>query len=270
MKTIRIFISSPGDVSEEREKARQVISALQRRYDDCAQLIPVLWEDLAIPATASFQQGIDFVLSERNRVEIAIFILWSRLGSPLGPAITKRDGSAYASGTEREFDLMLAAFEQSGGKLPLILAYTRSDDEGFSKRLDARAHGDEALEEMLKQRKLVRQFIRERFQDEQGRNVRAFHSYREPVSFAQRLNVHLRDAIDALLDQDSAGATWTEAPYRSLEVFDIQHSPIFCGRDDEICNLLERLRDQETEGCGYVCIVGASGSGKSSLARAGG
>jgi tetratricopeptide (TPR) repeat protein/flagellar basal body-associated protein FliL len=269
VNTLRIFISSPGDVAEEREKAKQVIATLQRHYDDQVRLIPVLWEDLAIPATASFQQGIDFVLSERHRIDIAVFILWSRLGSPLGAAIVKQDGSPYLSGTEREFDLMLAAFEQSGGKIPIFLAYTRDDDEGFTNRLDARKHGDEALEELVKQRKLVKQFIRERFQDKEGRNLRAYHSYREPVSFAQRLHVHLRGAVDDLLALDTTTATWTEAPYRSLEVFDIRHAPIFCGRDEEICDLLQRLRDQERAGCAFVCIVGASGSGKSSLARAG-
>jgi len=32
MKVIRIFISSPGDVQEEREVAKQVIRGLRKRY----------------------------------------------------------------------------------------------------------------------------------------------------------------------------------------------------------------------------------------------
>jgi hypothetical protein len=35
------------------------------------------------------------------------------------------------------------------------------------------------------------------------------------------------------------------------------------------CALLELLRHSERDGCAFVVIVGASGSGKSSLARAG-
>src|SRR5687768_16289803 len=112
MHTIRIFISSPGDVGEEREKAKRVIDELQRHYGSGVRLQPVLWEDLAIPATATFQEGIDFVVSTRHRIDVAVFILWSRLGTPLGACITKPDGSTYRSGTEREFDLMLAAFKQ--------------------------------------------------------------------------------------------------------------------------------------------------------------
>ena len=89
MKTIRIFISSPGDVKEERLKAEQVIADLQRLYASQAVLEPVLWEDLALPATASFQESIDYLVTKRP-IDIAVFILWSRLGSPLGNAFANR------------------------------------------------------------------------------------------------------------------------------------------------------------------------------------
>ena len=42
MKKIKIFISSPGDVAEEREKAREVIRRLQRRYLGRLELVSVL------------------------------------------------------------------------------------------------------------------------------------------------------------------------------------------------------------------------------------
>ena len=203
MKTFRIFISSPGDVAEERDKAKQVIAELQRRYDGQAILIPVLWEDLPITATSPFQVGIEDQIIKSIKIDIAVFILWSKLGSPTGPSITKSDGTAYLSGTEREFDLMLHAFEQSGGKSPLIFAYTRRDDESFGLRLDAAKQDDDALEELIKQRRLVKRFINERFQDKDGHNLRAYHSYNEPVAFAQRLQVHLSGAIDGLLGLDS-------------------------------------------------------------------
>ena len=32
MKTIRIFISSPGDVAEERDRAKRVVEGLRKRY----------------------------------------------------------------------------------------------------------------------------------------------------------------------------------------------------------------------------------------------
>lgn len=264
-KTLRIFISSPGDVAEERDKARAVIESLQRHYPEVV-LKPILWEELPLPATATFQQTMEYVL-EQEPIDIAIFILWSRLGTPLGPPLTREDGSPYRSGTEREFDLMLQAFEQSGRQRPIILAYSRSDkgDVEFHKALSK--HPSHQWESLIEQRKLAESFVREQFTDAQGRNVRADHIYREPVNFAQRLHTHLRNALDDLLVQTSP--RWLAAPYRGLEVFDVERAPIFHGRDEETCDVLQRLRNQEKSGSAFTVIVGASGSGKSSLARGG-
>ncbi len=263
-KTIRIFISSPGDVAEERDGARRVIEGLQRNYPNVT-LLPVLWEELALPATASFQETIDYLL-KREPIDIAVFILWSRLGSPLGASITRPDGTPYRSGTEREFDLMLKAFEQSEDKRPVILAYVRDDKDGVLDRFDQT--DDSQWEELIKQRRLVKSFIREQFQDADGYNVRAYQSYSEPIGFLDQLKAHLRRTLNDMLDADSS-ATWTEEPYRGLEVFDVDHAPIFYGRDEPTYELLQRLRDQRRDGCAFVVIVGPSGSGKSSLARAG-
>ena len=92
MKTIRIFISSPGDVPAERLLAREVVESLRRRYARHFMLQAVLWENLPLQSDMSFQSGIDAVLSEKG-ADIAIFILWSRLGLPLGPSITRPDGT---------------------------------------------------------------------------------------------------------------------------------------------------------------------------------
>ncbi len=265
-RIVRIFISSPGDVNEERAKAQQVIADLQRAYTSQALLMPVLWEDLALPATASFQESIDYLLAQEP-IDIAVFILWSRLGSPLGNSITRPDGRRYRSGTEREFDVMLTAFEQSGRQRPLILAYTRNDEATWKQSL-TRCQRDQ-LEEMIGQQRLAEAFIKEQFHDKDGHNLRAYHSYREPVGFAQRLRTHLRSNLDELLVANSTIPRWQETPYRSLEVFDIRHAPIFFGRSEETCDVMDRLRKQHDAGCGFVVIVGASGSGKSSLARAG-
>ena len=56
MKTIRILISSPDDVAEERQKAGEVITSLQPRYAGRFRLVPVLWEDMPLQADMSAQQ----------------------------------------------------------------------------------------------------------------------------------------------------------------------------------------------------------------------
>src|SRR4051794_8925828 len=59
-------------------------------------------------------------------------------------------------------------------------------------------------------------------------------------------------------------------PYRGLELFDVEHAPLFFGREALTEWLLDRLR-RKPSGVEnrFLAIVGASGSGKSSLARAG-
>ena len=272
-KSLRIFISSPGDVEDERKKAAKVIDYLQRWYGESVILNAVFWEDLPLSVDASFQEGIDIILN-REPIDIAVFILWNRLGSPLGKTITNREGKPYRSGTEREFDMMLAAFEASGHRRPEILFYRRLDDSGFNDRLDARRHDDEELEHFLMQRKLARAFVEENFRNQEGHNTRAYHSFEKPVDFAQRLRVHLRALIDRRIESATPEyeARWTQAPYRGLETFDLEHADIFFGRDEEICRLetLLRRRERETDDpCAFVAVIGSSGSGKSSLVRAG-
>jgi WD40 repeat protein/energy-coupling factor transporter ATP-binding protein EcfA2 len=53
-------------------------------------------------------------------------------------------------------------------------------------------------------------------------------------------------------------------PYRGLEYFDEIHASYFFGREDLTDQLIERVRSRN-----FVAVVGASGSGKSSLIRAG-
>ncbi|OIO98615.1 MAG: hypothetical protein AUK03_01010 [Anaerolineae bacterium CG2_30_64_16] len=56
----------------------------------------------------------------------------------------------------------------------------------------------------------------------------------------------------------------TECPYRSLEPFDVTHAAFFFGRDDLITTLTSAVQAEP-----FVAVVGPSGSGKSSVVRAG-
>lgn len=272
VRTVRIFISSPGDVSEERERARQVIESLRRRYAGKLELKPVLWEDLPLQATASFQEGIDLILSNEQGIDIAVFILWSRLGSPLGVQIRKPDGDEYRSGTEREFELMLRACEQNGGKKPTFLVYTRQDEVSFEEQL--RGKSTEAKQDLLGQKKLVEKFIAEEFLDDgSGHNVRAYHSFDRPVTFSQRLRTHLQGVLDEITGAQAFEAVWDVekkgAPFMGLDPFGIKEADVFCGRESETLETRRALGEQARKGCSFLLLCGASGSGKSSLARAG-
>src|SRR5918992_260550 len=80
------------------------------------------------------------------------------------------------------------------------------------------------------------------------------------------------EALNRLLDAVSRpGASLNEQlidlnPYRGLEFFDEAHSPFFFGREKFIDDLFDRLTQQRKK---FVAVIGASGSGKSSVVRAG-
>lgn len=157
MRTLRIFISSPGDVAEERKLALQVIAALQQSRRSQVRLDPLVWEHWPLPASGSAQAGVDARLAGTEEIDIVIFILWHKMGSPLEPGIVKQDGSPYLSGTEREFDLMLEAFQRSGNQRPLTLVYARKDEEGFMKQLADPKLDRDAIRELLDQQQALEQ-----------------------------------------------------------------------------------------------------------------
>ena len=61
-----------------------------------------------------------------------------------------------------------------------------------------------------------------------------------------------------------------ECPYRGLQIFDVAHAELFFGREKLTLDLVEMLRDQlDGPGPRLLAVVGPSGSGKSSIMRAG-
>ena len=59
---------------------------------------------------------------------------------------------------------------------------------------------------------------------------------------------------------------WTGDPYPGLRSFEPEEAPIFFGRSDETAEL---VRWVVADGRRFVAVIGASGSGKSSLVKAG-
>jgi hypothetical protein len=115
------------------------------------------------------------------------------------------------------------------------------------------------------------------FSDQDGAILGGINSYDEPADFRTQLEDHLRGWLDRRLaalestQQTTPTPTdnttvWKEAPYPGLRAFIPHEAPIFFGRQREIDALLDRLAAPEGR---FVAVVGASGSGKSSLVAAG-
>jgi hypothetical protein len=81
----------------------------------------------------------------------------------------------------------------------------------------------------------------------------------------------VKELVDDLQGRQSARSRRRvigECPYRGLEAFEEEHARFFFGRDKEVERLLERLR-QADQARRFLLVTGASGTGKSSLLRAG-
>ena len=59
------------------------------------------------------------------------------------------------------------------------------------------------------------------------------------------------------------------SPFRGLAAFGAKHAPVFFGRSRDITKAVDALKDGAERGTPFLLLIGSSGSGKSSLARAG-
>jgi tetratricopeptide (TPR) repeat protein len=83
---------------------------------------------------------------------------------------------------------------------------------------------------------------------------------------------YLRRRIHEVSDEAARGFPWDRArsPYPGIHSFDAEDAAVFFGRDLETWEVIERLEARRVQGGRrLLLIIGASGSGKSSLLKAG-
>ncbi len=264
-KRIRIFVSSPGDVTPERVVAERVIARLNREFAYFFTIEPLLWEHEPLRATAHFQDQI----IPPSETDIVVVILWSRLGTrlPRDKYQGAIDGQAV-SGTEWEFEEAAKAYRLSGA--PDLMVYRKTAPVQVA--LDDEAQ----LERRRQQKKLLDTFIERWFLTESAEFKAAFWPFEATDQFEEMLDTHLRKLIRERLPKRGEGATapteirWHQgSPFRGLESFDFEHSDVFFGRGRARAELREALATQAARGLAFVLVFGMSGSGKSSLVKAG-
>ena len=134
---VRIFISSPGDVHEERALIIESIKGHQQR-SLCRRvyLEPIAWDglDSRVPmeATLSPQEAINRGLPLPSQCDAALVLFWARMGSPLAGDEKKQDGSQYLSGTEWEFCDAVQGNRQNQSGRPFIYIYRRIEEPAWS------------------------------------------------------------------------------------------------------------------------------------------
>lgn len=273
----RIFLASPGDVQDERELARKVIEYLQgeRAFRGRVDLECIAWDqpgvEVAMEATLTPQEAIKRGLPRPAECDLVVVILWSRMGTPLPAEYRKPDGTPYLSGTEWEY--LDAVRGARSGERPAVWLYRRTHVPDLNLE-------DPEFDDKCRQWKKVKSFF-EALVGEDGSLTGGINTYRMPDEFRGQFEHHLRDHLTAVLQESSVAERkvaltegsevepshrWTGPPYPGLEAFKPEQAPIFFGRGAEVDQLLEILRNREIR---FVGVVGASGSGKSSLVAAG-
>jgi hypothetical protein len=188
---LHIFLASPGDVTEERKIAREVIERLPKDplLRDQIAVDVVAWDGpggAAMEASMTPQEAIKQGLRQPSECDIAVVILWSRMGTPLPTSwALKEDGSPYRSGTEWEYLDALRAAQKTG--YPKILVYRRKGVPSL--QLD-----DPEVEEKTRQWKAVTAFFGE-FRNPDGSFKGAYNEYEGLDQLREKLEDHLRARV---------------------------------------------------------------------------
>ncbi len=300
--TLRVFLASPGDVKDERRLALKVIDKL--RTDPGWQKVAiesVAWDkpDDQTPLLAGIdpQDAITQGLPRPAACDIFVALFWSRMGTPLDASrYAKPDGGQYRSGTEWELEEALQAFKDK--RRPRVLVYRRTEKI----LLDPSSRD---FKEKLEQWERVQDFFAT-FNNPDGSIRLAYNAYETSSQFSDLFEQHLKKLLAQLIEErhaadhpttrplardhsttrlpdhpttrlpdysttrlpDSTAGAWPKgkSPFPGLRAFGPDDALVFFGRGAETDQLLGRLKDPA---CRFLAVVGASGSGKSSLVGAG-
>src|ERR1051325_10055925 len=237
---LRIFVSSPGDVIPERRRAQLVIEKLAKTYARFFAIEPVLWEAEPVLASGHFQDQI----TPPSETNIVVLIVWSQLGTPLPAKTATReyhgiDGRVPVTGTEWEFEDALAAQKQRGA--PDLLAYRKK-----AERLVALQ--DEAAMRAARTQLTKLDAFWSRWFVNRGEFRAAFSDFSDLDAFEAKLESDLRKLIEArvkALPEASASTlapVWLAgSPFRGLDSYWFEHSPIFFGRSAMTRAAVEQL-----------------------------
>src|SRR5581483_11720863 len=261
MKTVRVFVSSPGDTHFERMRVERVVARLNGEFQGIAKLEAIRWENAFYQARATFQQQIP----EASACDIVVAILRHRLGTELPPDFpTMPNGEPYPSGTAYE---ILTAIEASKNKsVPDVYVFRFTEPPTV--KLD-----DEATNKLVtEQWGRLKSFFKNWFQTADGKFKLAFHNFKSTDEFEVEIEKLLRAWLEEKVLKGRS-VLWPVdvkgSPFRGLAAFGAKHAPVFFGRSRDITKAVDALKDASERGTPFLLVVGASGSGKSSLALAG-
>ena len=186
------------------------------------------------------------------------------------------DGNPYASGSAYE---VLSAIEarkrqeqatpvtgETEGRHPDVYVFKKKSPPFPPPRNEIEL----ALNPIQWQR--LKAFFERWFISSEGHFLAAFQNFETTDEFEIQLEKLLRSWMEESVLHGRA-VLWPIAtkgsPFRGLSFFDAAHARVFYGRARDVARAVDRLKAAAERKTPFLLIVGASGCGKSSLARAG-
>lgn len=185
--TIRVFLSSPGDVDAERKIAVSQIEFLANSnlFKNRVHIEIITWDNprygAVMSANLSPQEAVNRYMPRPSECDIAILIFWSRMGTP-----TIIDGQEYISGIH--FELLNAL----DANVPTII-YRRTTEKSF----------DIDDEEAIAQYSRVRAFFSSDLFYKDGKAIRGVNGYTDPIDFQTRFEQHFIRLVEDVLQKQN-------------------------------------------------------------------
>lgn len=223
---IKIFLSSPADVSKERAAAEKIINeinageGLKRGFN----IYLYKWEERFIPDWGTYQEQIN---KELDDTDIYVGIFWNKFGTPTGP---------YSSGTEAEFENTFS-LSKSGKKIELCFY-----------RCVRNAKINDVNNEQLEQLKKINTFF------ETNKKIFSPSKYKDISSFEGRFRNDILTKVDIVLSRaNSLGTICTR--FDKLGVKDV-YSPGTTGNNkSDLGQYFQDAKDVKmifTSGRGFI------------------
>ena len=259
MKTIRVFVSSTGDVQKERHVAERVMRSIAAEFNlpvsDSYSIFQRLAEEnggpengepktepenhsplVLCPYFLEYQRlqldaGYQGAIPNTAEFDLVICILWSRLGSPVGPDLKDAGWQRARLGNGIRNWLGVGPRRQEQGRSAVArLPQLFEADAAVGTERGARS-----LWSAMGLRPGVLCAIGRT--NSEGNFAGTFNNYRNLQEFEELFRGHFRDFLAGQVDQEAGQKLlsrkvrrWKSSPFRGLNVFDFEHAPIFHGR----------------------------------------
>jgi hypothetical protein len=292
MRTIDIFVSSFPDVQKEHVVAGQLIRSAAAEFNlainvhysnprrgSRAQGGSIGRKDFAdesaLVLNACFweypeREENDYLeIPNAGLYDLVICILGSRVATTLAPQCVMPDGSRPRSATDYEVGWALYQSKQTPGCPGLHVYRSRAIPA-------APIEPREQRENQFRPWDAVQEFC-EAWEKEDRTGFREwFHDFQSLEEFEDLFRKHFREFLARRLNPAIPSSKTTRKvpysgsnPFRGLDFFDFQHSTVYYGRTRAVGEVFDVLKTQAASKKPFLLVLGPSGSGKSSLVRAG-